>query len=989
MRWADLIDTYKGNRIIGILRDTRGNYWLGGISGLGCYLPQKNESIFWEKDGDHQILNNRIRTIYEDKEGRIWIGSDGGVAWLDRRTQTFVPCVVEDRESGRNAVWTYGITEDREGHLWLATCSGGIFVVDKQKVLQSRTGKVPADFNYHADTPGLKIERSGCIGVVLDSFGSVWVNGEHCLYRIERAGQKAKVISGTDLGCWNILGLFCDREGFIWGFSSATFFRIDPKSGDIEKIPMEDYTSIYGNINSIAERGKHIWFLTDRGVGVLDKRTLKTRHLIDFSTSEYKSCYYDAREDRIWLGGIDNCLVVSPAACLVYSKDIPPEIILSEAYVNDKISVDRVFDREHIRLGSDENSIAFRVSFGVPMRETEMQQGYYYRLKGLEERWTEFKVQEALIKYPYLEHGLYELQIGKQDWPTGKVETVHALSIDIEAPWYYTLWFKFLMFLLIASLFLIGINSYRLRTKLHIAENEKANMLKLSQMKMDFLVNVSHELKTPLSLILGPVNHLLSTVRSPQTKAQLQMIYRNVSRLSVLVRRIVDFKGEENEESDLVSLTQVEVVEFMQSVLDSYREGIEEKGVKVEFMSNVQTLYVETDVLKLESIVSNLLSNAYKFTGKGGSITLTLDEVPAVNSAESILRFCVTDTGIGIPKEELSKVFERFYQVSNSQEMNPDGSGIGLAVVKGYVEKLGGQIEVESEEGRGTTFTVSLPLARAVHALTIGDQPTIEEDEFSQLKVLIVEDNVEIARFIADNLRGMLCQVAHNGRSGYDCAIQWMPDIIVADVRMPVMDGVEMSKLLKKNVKTKTIPLILLTANDNRQTELEAYQSGADAFLSKPFELDYLAMRIRQLVEIRRSLLRKSAQAEPDSDGNILVKTDANLADSADEKLLADITRLIEEHLEDSELNVQKLADLSGLNNKQIYRKLKQLTGSTAVDYIKQIRLKKAALLLKQGNFTVSEVMYMVGFSNSSYFAKCFFEKYGVTPKAYREERRL
>ena len=303
-------------------------------------------------------------------------------------------------------------------------------------------------------------------------------------------------------------------------------------------------------------------------------------------------------------------------------------------------------------------------------------------------------------------------------------------------------------------------------------------------------------------------------------------------------------------------------------------------------------------------------------------------------------------------------------------------------MVRNYVIQHGGEIEVASEIGVGTTFTIILPVIRTQERVDSISAEYIQDEGLQQLRILIVEDNVEIARFMADNLKGMHCEIAHNGKSGLEAAQQFMPDIIVADIMMPIMDGVEMSRLLKRNLTTATIPIILLTAKDNKKTELDAYKLGVDAFLSKPFEMDHLVARILQIVKNKSLLVRRAQQADKEE---LPVQT-TEVTESVDEKFLTDITRLIEEHLEDPELNVQKLAELSGLNSKQVYRKLKLLTGNTAVDYIKLIRLKKAAMLLSQKKFTVAEVMYMVGFSTHSYFAKCFMDKYGKTPKVYMDE---
>lgn len=996
IKWSDLINTREGNRIIDILHDSKGNYWLGGINGLGYYSPGKERSAFFKISGVNKIVNNRIRAIYEDRDGIVWIGTDGGVAWFDEHTQTFIPCNVENPETGKSAIWTYGIVEDAEGNLCLATCSGGIFIVDKSRMLNTNKGAVVPKFNYHSDSNEYRINPQGCLGIIRDSLGYVWVNGDRQIYKMEQAGKPVLTLSihtTPALPCKNIIGLLCDGEGLVWGFYQTGFFRINPANNEVEHIAADEYTKEYGQISSMTECGDHIWFLMSKGAGVLNKTTLTFKHVVDFTESKYKSCYYDAQKNLIWLGGVDNCLVLDPVACLRHIRNIHPDAIISTVYVNEQPIVTKNNDAEGraittndiayckvLNLLPNENNLSFRISFGTPVKETELQHGYYYRMTGLDDSWKEFNLQTTQIKYSYLQYGTYYLEIGKLSNEGNKIEAVRSLQINIQAPWYHTLWFRLLVLAAIIGLFIAGINFYRTRTKLRIAENEKANMLKLSQMKMDFLTSMSHDLKTPLSLILAPVNKLLGSTRNANSKALLQTILKNTMRLSAMVSQIINVKDDPALESGL-STSRLEIIEFVRSITFVYQEMFRTKNISLNFASNVEKLYVEADVLKLESVLNNLILNAYKFTESGGQVVVTINY--PLNDMSSRLELKVSDTGIGIPAEDLPFIFDRFYQSEKTMQMNKEGSGIGLFMTRNYVVQHGGEIKVSSDES-GTNFTVYLPVVEYEESKVTGSLAEVlfewDDDSLLKLKILVVEDNEEIASFIVDNLKGMQCTVAHNGRAGLELAQQLLPDVIISDIMMPIMDGIEMSKLLKRNLTTSTIPIILLTAKDDKQTETNAYKLGVDAFLSKPFEIEHLVTRIHQLVKNKSKLISKAIQTEHEREEKV------ELVASQDEKFLADITRMIEDNLEDPDLNVQKLSELSGYSAKQVYRRLKMLTGHTAVDYIKSIRLKKAAMLLSQKKFTVAEVMYMVGFSTHSYFAKCFTEKYGKSPKVYMDE---
>lgn len=990
--WSDLINTTEGNWINRILHDSHGNYWFGGTNGLGYYNVASGQSIFFKKQGEHRIPNNTIRTIYEDRSGIIWIGTDGGFAWFDDREKKFVFCNVEDKNSGKNAIWTYGISEDFWGNIWLATCSGGIFGVKREDLFTRSDKLIPAACNYCVMNETFKLDYDGCLGMFCDVNGNIWVNAERWLYKIDNRGNKAFHISEqlTSIPCKVIKAVFCDENGEIWGAHRDALFKVNPQDNLLEQIDVSSYTEEYGEINNMTSCGDYIWFLTSRSVGVIHKQTHVVEHIVDLAAAQYKNCYYDRQNHLIWLGGIDHCLVLYPDECLKNERSIDPAAIISEIYVNgETISPRRevngrfLLDKDisyckQLNLYPEENSVAFRFSIGKLLRENERQSGYFYRIKELDESWKALNPYHSLVEYSYLGYGTYHLEIGKQVAQSHHIESIRTLDIIVQAPWYYTVWFRLLVVAVIIVLFIAGINYYRVKTKLHITEMDKQKTLALSQMKMEFLTNMSHELKTPLSLILGPINKLLSTTRNSQSKALLQTIQENTMKLNSMVVQIVNFKEDFSDSSPSI-LSYLEAVEFVQSVASTYREACDTKGISLEFESYAASIYIEADPLKLESILNNLLSNAYKFTEAGGRICITM-EIQQSDSQKMLLKLSVSDTGLGISQEDLPYIFDRFYQSRQSREVNKDGSGIGLSMVKKYVTQHYGEVQVESEIGKGTTFTLLLPAlgTEDVKRLSFATNLTDERG----LRVLIVEDNIEIARFIADNLKGMQCTVVHNGNSGLETAMQLLPDIIVADIMMPVMDGIEMSRLLKRNLTTATIPIILLTAKDNKQTELEAYKLGVDAFLAKPFEIEHLITRINQIVTNKDFLVRKAYQSQKEDSPQEEMK----MTETPDEKFLASVTKLIEEHMEDPALNVQKLAELSGLNEKQIYRKLKLLTGNTAVDYIKSIRLKKAAMLLSQKKFTVNEVMYMVGFSSASYFAKCFSERYGKTPKAYMEE---
>jgi CheY-like chemotaxis protein/AraC-like DNA-binding protein/anti-sigma regulatory factor (Ser/Thr protein kinase) len=398
------------------------------------------------------------------------------------------------------------------------------------------------------------------------------------------------------------------------------------------------------------------------------------------------------------------------------------------------------------------------------------------------------------------------------------------------------------------------------------------------------------------------------------------------------------------------------------------------------FATNIESVLVNIDVLKMESVLNNLISNAYKFSNEGGSVTLDIHYSEENNHQ---LRINITDSGIGIPAEDVPFVFDRFFQ-SRKTSSDKVGSGIGLYLVKNYVELHNGSIQIASEENKGTSISLQLPVVETQPFRNMQQEEdmgiNVESIENSNKPlILIVEDNIEVCDFIVQSLaNNYQCVVAHNGKTGLTEALNKKPQLIISDVMMPVMNGLDMCRQLRKNKELALVPIIMLTAKDDKLTEEKSIELGVNAFVAKPFDTNLLSLRIKQLLDVKQGLENKHRL-------EVLSTPKEIEAESWDEKLLADITKIIEDRVSDSDLNVNSLSEISGISTKQIYRKIKQLTGLTPVDYIRSIRMKKAAMLLAQQKFSVAEVMYLVGFSNYSYFSKCFQAKYDKTPKQFME----
>ena len=523
--------------------------------------------------------------------------------------------------------------------------------------------------------------------------------------------------------------------------------------------------------------------------------------------------------------------------------------------------------------------------------------------------------------------------------------------------------------LLLASAIFWIIRYATIKNRLDVERRERALLLEQSKQKEAFFGEIAHEFKTPLSLIIAPLAKLLQEPMDPGQREILQIAHENAGKLNSLVHHTIDYYNENNRTTDDLIRAEVEFVEFARAIFLSYKENFPKH--EFIFNSDEDAMVVDVDVAKMEAILNNLLSNACKYTPEGGSVILTLER----DAARKQLIIKVSDTGIGIPKEELQLVFQRYFESSRSKAGSYDSTGIGLSLTRKYVESHGGTISADSDEN-GSTFTVVVPYTLDSPAETGGSQEPGEERSDQPL-IAIVDDNPQICVFLESVLKEKYrCVCSNTGKSGLKLCKDVLPDLIISDVLMPVMDGLEMCRQIREYGPLSTIPIILLTAKGDKETEQRSIGLNVDVFLPKPFDVFTLSARVDQLLTGKKRMEQKIRM-------EMLASPGASRELSPDEKYLKRVTDLIEEHLDDSDLSVARLCELGDFSEKQLYRKLKQFTGESVVEYIRSIRLKKAAILLQSGNFTISEVMYSVGFSNASYFSRSFSSVYGMTPSDY------
>ena len=997
---SQITGTGEGNQFYSMLRDTHGTYWFGGTNGLIRFtaLMDGEQDVAWYKMGDRKypLSHNRVRHLYEDREQQLWVATDGSISRYDPAKRQFIHYNIVDSTRRYNANWTYSLFEDRDGQLWIATCLGGIFVVDKENLMRSSGGLYMAEKTYsiHNGLSGMFINQ-----MIPDREGNVWAllyNSHNSIEKINpRTGEVTHIAADELKGERTPNFILCAEDGYIWiGFPGGVM-RVTPENDSIRMLPFDAYN--HYEVLSMAEADGRIWISTTDGFWVADQQTLEVRRL-NITDKRFTSMFFDKTSGELYLGTADGFAISSPEALLAEHLEQP--LILTALYVNNQLyqsgagqALDAVQSAQSIRysqrinLDYDQNNLAFELS-DLPY-SLEEKSKLLYRLEGVDREWNLLKPNTNRITYNNLNYGDYRLIVSKLDAHGKPSEKTYALDIHIIPPWYYTPWAKAVYVLLCLVLILWTINFFRVKNRLKLERLEKEKILEQSQAKMEFFTNLSHDLKTPLSMIIAPISKLLPGIKDQQEKKQLEQVHRNAMKLNSLIHQGLDFNRVDSGNNTLLILSQIELVSFARGLFTLYaEEKAKEKKLTFHFHADREKIYIQMDAIKLESILDNLLSNAVKYTPEEGEVTLRLQ------ASDKEVHISVSDTGIGVPRQDQPYVFQRFFQ-SPKTAGKKEGTGIGLYLVKTYTELHGGNVQLSSEENKGTTITLTLPVIAMEHSAVEVSPETVSSDiepvaagvevvvpdtgmpASDAPLLLIVDDTPEVSEFIYQILHTKYrCRLADNGKIGMELTMELMPDLIIADVMMPVMDGLEMVRHIKKNIPTSTIPIILLTAKSDKETELESIQLHIDAFIPKPFEPDILLSRVEQLLH---SWETHEAKARME----VLSTPKEIEAVSYDEKFLANVIHLIEEHISDSELNVNALCEWTDINNKQMYRKIKQLTGITPVEYIKSIRMKKAAMLLKQQKFTVAEVMYMVGFSNHSYFSKCFQAEFGVTPKQY------
>lgn len=1023
-----------------IYRDESGILWVGTDHGLNKFSPQGELlCTFLHGETSRSLDIGGVSGIVEDNNGVLWISTwGGGLHFMKKEgnelSRYYQPGNLE-LPRGLHDLNIQRMIGDQFGNIFIGTSYGHFyrFYPDKDSFdhflcmdLDSLRG-VPVEAICPDDEGKVWIglgENGGLINLDMNS-------GKAIRYNVKN-NDASHSLSSNDIFC-----LLNDNDR-LWIGTKNGLNMLDKRTGEIilfdekQGLPGRSVLTLQKDIEG------NIWLSTLLGISKFDR---SNNHIINYDSKDGApgNCIvsYKDYNSVLYFGGINGIFSFNPLTVL-HNSFLPPVVFTSFKIFNQEVvpnvegsPLKKTIDRTS-KIELNYNQAYFSLEFSALNFTLPEKNQYRYMLEGVDPEWI-YSGTRNTAYYTNIEHGSYVFKVQGANNDGLWNEEVKSLEITILPPWWRTLWFKLMvLFLGIASVFmliLIRTSSLRrreqeltelVRLRTQEIENQKIKISKQAkklhmadQMKIRFFTNISHEFRTPLTLILSPLDKLFADIPPNDSSRMLYtIIKRNTLRLVNLINQFLDISRVEAGVLKLV-VTKGDIVEYISRIAHLYNFTAQQKSINynIHMQSEPWLCYFDGD--KIEKILYNLISNAFKNTPSGGEIDVFVEKIYSktcdhsnVQSVtnESIpeyLRIRVKDTGTGIHEEQLKNIFKRFYQVEGSRQTS-HGVGIGLSLTKDLVNIHKGEIDVASKPGEGTEFCVVLPVNEQFFQKheKVNAQPSHDElkpelialdeqydDAASDLAefgkrsdkpcILIVEDNKDVRLYLENSMKDQFFVIlAANGEDGLKKAQKYLPDIIISDVMMPVMDGFEFCEKVKKDMLTCHIPLILLTAKATSTDKLEGIEIGADAYITKPFEIDILKATVSQLMETRKKLYDKYRQEL------LLQPMDIQIV-SADEKLLSRIIKVLNENLSDPNFGVEQLGKEVGLSRTHLYRKIKELTGQTAIEFIRNTRLQVAARLLTQNKVYVSEVTYMCGFKELSYFRKVFKEVYGMSPNEY------
>lgn len=930
-----------------------GNFWLGTFSNGLILIDKKKNKINQYKrlaNTKHSLPYNDVRAIVELPSGNLWVGTwGGGLSYFDIQKQQFKN--YRHNNKAKNSISSddvLSILKNDDGTLWVATFGSGLNYFDPETEL-FRQFDISEKVESHNDSNYI-------FSCVKDSQNNLWLGTKDGLvkfntrtHKIDRIGIGGVVNSNT------VVGLIIDDLGFVWMSTKAGIFRLNPKGYNLSKLP--EMTQEF-HINAVHKDQKGI----------------------------------------LYFGGTDKVISFDPAK-VKFQRNDSKVIITNFKLFNREVSIGKnellqkqICYQKEIALQHNQNVLTFDfAAMDYPFSNKEQ---FAVKMEGFEDEWRNIESQNTTT-FTNLSPGEYTLKI--KTLPDDFATVPTTLKIKISPPVWKT-WWAYLIYALVFLLSLLLYHKYAVRwaaikAKLKLEQLRREEEDRMHGLKQKFFTDISHEIRTPLTLINNPLENLLKKgdFNAKQQK-QLSMIRYNSNRLLKLVNELLSFRRLETGNVTL-KVTHSNIVPLINEIQLSYLQQAGSKNINYKVTFSDEEILVWFDKMQLEKAIHNLISNAFKFTNANDTIRI------GVKKLEDSISIRVSDTGRGIEAEKIPYIFDRFYK-KNEEVDTAQGFGIGLSIAKDIVALHSGTIHVKSIYGKWSKFTITLPLGNthfskeqlffeeqdqeqvSSYIKPVDDVATAEvnDKEFSGMTILLVEDNKHLKEYLNEILSdNYIVFVAENGKEGFEKATDIQPDLIISDIVMPIMDGVTLCHQIKSDVRTSHIPVILLTARALTSQKIEGYETGADAYLTKPFDETVLKTRIKNLLN-NRKLLRDRFLKE-----GILNPKEITL-NSPDENFLRALIQHIEDNIDNNDYTVEKLSSDIAMSHSKVYKKVKALTGMTIVQFMKDFKLKRAAQLLKQQHLPIIDVAFMVGYTDRRHFSDEFKKKYKKSPTAYKRD---
>lgn len=1021
------------NAVYSMYQDREGGIWVGTYFGGLNYYPPQHATFdkYYPLNESNSLRSKRIREFQSGRDGSIWIGSeDEGLSLYHPDTDTFENFFPG---SGKGAISynnIHGLMLDGD-HLWIGTFSRGIDIMDV------RTKRVIKHYNKTNDISSLC--DNSVFAIYKDHSNRIWVGTLYGLCYYNPEGDNFTWV--IPLGNMFIYDILQTSDGMIWFASlGGGLHRFNPRSKEwtaFTNDPSDDGSLPHNKVISLFEDTRknlwlttegggiarynpveqtflslttkeglpndmvykileddnlNLWFTTNKGIACMDPNTYAIRNYtrsdgLLSNQFNYKSGFKD-ESGRLYFGGLTGFVAFNPST-FTQNKHVPPVCITSFELFNEPMKTGRkdsplqeaIEYASSIELKHNQSTFSFRfaaLSYTAPEKNQ-----YAYMLQGFDKDWMYLPTNQK-VSYSNLPSGEYTFLVKASNNDGVWNEEPARLRISIYPPFYKTFWAYLFYVLVAAATIAYSFVSYRNRAhrknkrRLEIFENKKSK--ELYDAKIAFFTNIAHEIRTPLTLIKGPLEHILQEPADPKEyKDDLEVIERNTNRLLDLSNQLLDFRKTEKEGFRLNYVT-TELVQLISDVCIRFKPTIVQRNLKMEQDIRVETFYADVDQEAVIKIVSNLLSNAIKYAQKSIRLQLQPDE--------AFFEICVVNDGKVIAPHLREKIFEPFYQIEdNEANQIRSGTGLGLPLARSLAELHQGQLLLQVGGDGFNCFVLRLPVRQQTALSLPKDQVIPEKKEANLLpsipgvdlqpSLLVVEDDGEMQTFIVNKLKKTYrVWRAFNGKEALELLDKEKIDIVVTDVMMPVMDGLQLCSEIKSNLHYSHIPVIMLTAKTGLQAKIEGLEVGADAYVEKPFSTEHLLVQISNLLS-NRNTVKESFARSP------YIKTGSIALTKADEDFLAKVTEVIHKNMADVQFNVDFLADALSMSRSSLHRKIKGISELTPNDFILLVRLKKAAEYLQEGLYRINEVCFVVGFSSSSYFSKCFKKQFGVSPKDF------